>query len=67
MDNLREVAEILGANGQAQTRLIVVGGSCGFANADDVVNRFYAAYPNEELDPFVSEHVQRIISAADTR
>lgn len=27
MDNLPEVAEILGASGQAQTRLIVVGGS----------------------------------------
>ena len=27
IDNLREVAEILGASGQAQTRLIVVGGS----------------------------------------
>jgi Nucleotidyltransferase of unknown function (DUF6036) len=27
MDNLREVAAILGASGQAQTRLIVVGGS----------------------------------------
>ena len=165
MDNLREVAEILGASGQAQTRLIVVGGSylalhglrestrdvdtitvldeavraavqevarrrglaphwlnaharpwtpvglreqdchvllehpnllvlgppvdqvflmklsasrapdfndlvvlwplCGFADADDVVNRFYSAFPNEEPDPFMTEHVQRIISAAD--
>ena len=27
MDNLRDVAEILGETGQAQTRLIVVGGS----------------------------------------
>ena len=27
MDNLLEVAEILGASGRAQTRLIVVGGS----------------------------------------
>jgi hypothetical protein len=27
LDNLREVAEILGAGGQPQTRLIVVGGS----------------------------------------
>ena len=27
MDNLREVAEILGETGQAQSRLIVVGGS----------------------------------------
>jgi hypothetical protein len=167
MDNLREVAEILGASGQTQTRLIVVGGSylalhglreatrdvdtitvldeavrsavrevarrrglaphwlnaharpwtpaglreqdchvllehpnllvlgpptdqiflmklsasrvpdindmvvlwplCGFADADDVVNRFYAAYPNEEPDPFMTEYVQRIISAADAR
>ena len=167
IDNLREVAEILGASGQAQTRLIVVGGSymalhglreatrdvdtitvldeavssaahevsrrrglaphwlnsharpwtpaglreqdchvllshpnllvlgppadqvflmklsasrapdvsdmvvlwprCGFTDADDVVNRFYAAYPNEEPDPFMTEYVERIISAAAAR
>lgn len=167
MDHLREVAEILGAGGQAQTRLIVVGGSylalhglreatrdvdiitvldeavssavhevarrrglaphwlnaharpwtpaglreqdchvllehanllvlgppadqiflmklsasrapdhndmvvlwplCGFADAGDVVSRFYAAYPNEEPDPFMTEYVQRIIDAADSR
>ena len=167
INNLREVAEILGASGQAQTRLIVVGGSylalhglreatrdvdtitvldeavrsavhevarrrgltpdwlnaharpwtpvglqeqdchvllehpnllvlgppvdqvflmklsasrasdvsdmvalwplCGFTGADDVVNRFYAAYPNEEPDPFMTEYVQGIISTADAR
>lgn len=30
----------------------------------DVVTRFYAAFPNEDPDPFMTEHVQRIISAA---
>ncbi|MHB8300594.1 MAG: hypothetical protein ACYDDW_18990 [Dermatophilaceae bacterium] len=40
---------------------------CGFADAGDVVNRFYAAYPNEEPDPFMTDHVQRMINAAEAR
>ena len=41
--------------------MVVLWPLCGFADADDVVNRFYAAYPNEEPDPFMAEYVQQII------
>ena len=44
--------------------MVVLWPLCGFADADDVVTRFYAAFPNEDPDPFMTEHVQRIISAA---
>jgi Nucleotidyltransferase of unknown function (DUF6036) len=37
---------------------------CNFADAVDVVNQFYAAYPNEEPDPFMTNYVQTIIKAA---
>lgn len=47
--------------------MIVLWPLCGFADAGDVVNRFYAAYPNEEPDPFMTEYVRGIISAADAR
>jgi hypothetical protein len=47
--------------------MVVLWPLCGFADADDVVSRFYAAYPNEEPDPFMTEYVQRIIGAADAR
>ena len=47
------------------TDMVVLWPLCGFADADDVVTRFYAAFPNEDPDPFMTEHVQRIISAAD--
>lgn len=35
-----------------------------FTDAEDVVRQFYRAYPNEELDPHLSDWVQRIIDAA---
>ena len=47
--------------------MVVLPPLCGLTDADDVVNRFYAAYPNEEPDPFMTEYVQRIIGAADAR
>lgn len=47
--------------------MVVLWPRCGFTDAGDVVSRFYAAYPNEEPDPFMTEYVQRIIGAADTR
>ncbi len=47
--------------------MVVLWPRCGFTDADDVVNRFYAAYPNEEPDPFMTEYVERIMSAAAAR
>lgn len=40
---------------------------CGFADAGDVVNRFYVADPHEEPDPFMADYVQTIINAAEAR
>lgn len=37
---------------------------CNFADAVEIVNQFYAAYPNEEPDPFMTDYVQTIINAA---
>jgi len=37
---------------------------CTFVDAVDVVDQFYDAFPNEEPDPFLSNHVQTIIDAA---
>jgi hypothetical protein len=39
---------------------------CGFADADDVVEQFYAAYPHEDPDPNMGDYVRTIISAAET-
>ncbi len=35
-----------------------------FTSANDVVDRYYRAYPHEERDPHLAEWVQRIIDAA---
>lgn len=40
---------------------------CSFTDASDVVDKFYAAYPNEEPDPFMADYVQTIINAAQSR
>jgi Nucleotidyltransferase of unknown function (DUF6036) len=44
--------------------MVVLWPLCDFSGAEDVVNQFYLAYPNEERDPFMTEYVERIISAA---
>jgi len=47
------------------TDMVALWPLCGFADADDVVNQFYVAYPHEEPDPFMTDYVQRIITAAE--
>lgn len=40
---------------------------CTFLDSGDVVRQFYAAYPNEEPDPYLGDYVQTIISTTQRR
>lgn len=47
--------------------LVALWPLCSFADSGDVVSQFYAAYPNEEPDPFMGDYVQRFINTAESR
>jgi hypothetical protein len=40
---------------------------CKFATPEEVVERYEAAYPHEEKDPYFAEYVTEIASASSRR